>query len=611
MINKKLTYSQKRIVVCNEPRIIVKACPGSGKTFSVTARLARLLSKNKLGRYQGIAILSFTNAACDEIRKGLKEDWGINDIGYPYFIGTLDKFINDYIFLPFGHLVMGCKMRPEIVGTEYNRWFDYDPSIREPYKHKKICDPNYYFDKVSLSENDSYHLTQLMPDTMYHFSWKKEKWYKKDKNKNLKYEKILDGIYEAKWNNFKKGKANQADANYFANSLLAEYPKILSNLINRFPILIIDEAQDTTEVQMSIIDKLDNASISSIMLIGDPFQAIFEWNTANPELFLEKWENKNWHQIELQENMRSSTHICNYLNNFFNSEMKSIAKDRDCNEVPEILGYSEGNNDSVNAICKQFNDKCSKLRITQDNLAIVYRGQSFGEEYFNQINQIKLDSDLPWERDSYFVRDIVHGKFLIESGIFRDGFRLIEKGYHKFILGERYISQSVILEKKNKKGYRKYRKDIFDFIYTIPSIDDKKLNDWIDEVNNNNNSYNFTVKKNKANIQISNIFNVNNKKSENDFFRTIHSVKGETLDAILVFLKKRDNSNYNNIIKKDYDSLSKKKDKEQMRIVYVACSRPRRILWIAVPEEDFLIWNDFSNNKKEDTQKQLELSFPE
>lgn len=60
----------------------------------------------------------------------------------------------------------------------------------------------------------------------------------------------------------------------FTFRILDKYPSITQNLVRRFPILIIDEAQDTTELQMAIIDKLSQYGAESIMLIGDPDQAI-------------------------------------------------------------------------------------------------------------------------------------------------------------------------------------------------------------------------------------------------------------------------------------------------------------------------------------------------
>lgn len=155
----QLSAQQQAVVDCNEPRIVVKACPGSGKTFSVAARMAKLLGENNLSRHQGIAALSFTNTACEVIQKELKETFGYANIGYPSFIGTIDSFINTYIFLPYAHLVMGCDCRPEIVGTEFNKWDDYDSAqtrhIRDKSGRNIIVsrDANYYFDLISFGLN--------------------------------------------------------------------------------------------------------------------------------------------------------------------------------------------------------------------------------------------------------------------------------------------------------------------------------------------------------------------------------------------------------------------------------------------------------------------------
>lgn len=68
----QLSAQQQAVVDCNEPRIVVKACPGSGKTFSVAARMAKLLQENNLSRHQGIAAISFTSPHVRLYKKNLK-----------------------------------------------------------------------------------------------------------------------------------------------------------------------------------------------------------------------------------------------------------------------------------------------------------------------------------------------------------------------------------------------------------------------------------------------------------------------------------------------------------------------------------------------------------
>lgn len=54
----------------------------------------------------------------------------------------------------------------------------------------------------------------------------------------------------------KQGYATQDDANYFTMRILEDYSQITKAIINRFPYLIIDEAQDLSEIQMEILNIL-------------------------------------------------------------------------------------------------------------------------------------------------------------------------------------------------------------------------------------------------------------------------------------------------------------------------------------------------------------------
>jgi len=582
----KLSFAQKRIIVCKSPQIIVKACPGSGKTLSVAARLARLLQSNNLGRHQGIAVLSFTNTACEEIKKKLKEEFGrTEEIGYPHFIGTIDSFINNYIFLPYGHLEMGCKVRPEIVGTEFNKWHEYDLSLT-CYHKKKVSgrDPNYYFDKVSFQFKDNQEKAfPLCPPSSYHFSWSKPR-------SRSKIQKIID----AKHIHFEKGKANQADANYIALKSIKEKPTIGKNLVERFPIIIIDEAQDSTDIQMSIIDLLIKYGLKNIMLIGDPDQAIFEWNTANPDLFKKKWDDEEWHRLELKENYRSSTHICNLLNSFYGNTIVSKAKDKDCLEIPKPIAHN--NSDiRIKEIQRQFYEECSRLDIPDAERVIVYRGRGFGERFFDIEQETSDKNELPWVKNNYYVRDIAHGKYLIEIGHFKAGIKLLEKGYLKKQLDKVTLSVKEIQDYKDEKGFRVFRKELFDFIEKLGIIKDNTLKSWQQVTKNN--GVDLKIDSKRADLKIEKLFHYDETTNQDRYINTIHSVKGMSKDAILVFLKKDSASkNYSTILHPSYsepDLDKRNKDQEEIRVVYVAFSRPRKILWIAVPSDDVECWSEY------------------
>lgn len=579
----QLSAQQQAVVDCNEPRIVVKACPGSGKTFSVAARMAKLLRENNLSRHQGIAAISFTNTACEVIQKELKETFGCTNISYPSFIGTIDSFINTYIFLPYAHLVMGCNCRPEIIGTEFNKWYDYDASKRS-YDRIKIIDPNYFVDKVSF--NQSGEPIPLVSPQEFNFSWGKMR------NKNGQYRKDVTDIIEAKRIHFAQGKANQADATYFTFRILDKYPSIAQNIVRRFPILIIDEAQDTTELQMAIIDKLSQYGADSIMLIGDPDQAIFEWNTANPHLFMEKYNSPDWHSLDLSENRRSSEKICQLANRFSGNAMSSIAADKEYAEKPCLKGHLS-TSESVNQITDNFIEKCKEIGLNESEYAIVFRGQSFGATYFGLANNDNSDASRqssPWKNGYYGVRDIVYGKYLIDQGKYSDGLALIEKGYYKTKKQVRYVSTSTIRREIADKGFRCYRKKMLDLIQRLPSTN-KTLSNWIAELQQG--GINLTVELNKANVNIESLFRTSNHQLRQacPYLKTIHSVKGMTLEAVLVFLsKKAVHTNYTTILNDPVRYCIH--NNEELRIVYVACTRPKKLLWIAVPKDDIECWRN-------------------
>lgn len=606
----KLSFAQKRIVVCKSPRIIVKACPGSGKTLSVAARLARLLQSNNLGRHQGVAVLSFTNTACEEIKKKLKEEFGrTEDIGYPHFIGTIDSFINNYIFLPYGHLEMGCIGRPEIVGTEFNKWYDYDSS-KKNYNRTKIVDPNYFFDKVSFDKNNN--LLRLAPNKTFNFE---KKYWVNQRNDNQEIYKYILDLMNMKRDLYKVGKANQADANYISHKTIKDKPAIGKNLVERFPIIIIDEAQDSTDIQMSMIDLLIKYGLKNIMLIGDPDQAIFEWNTANPELFKKKWDDEEWHRLELKENYRSSTHICKVLNSFYGNTIVSKAEDKDCLVIPNTIDHNNSV-ERIKEIQQQFYEECSKFGIPDNERAIVYRGRGFGEKFFGIDQENTESKELPWVKDNYFVRDIAHGKYLIEIGHFRAGIKLLEKGYLKRQLNKATLSAKEIQDYKDLKGYRVFREELFDFISKLGIIRDRTLKNWQQATKNN--GIDLMVDSNRADLKIEKLFYYDETTNQDSYINTIHSVKGMSLDAILVFLKKDSASkNYSTILHPSYselDSEKRNKDQEEIRVVYVAVSRPRKILWISVPSDDKECWENFlyPKNKSVSKQSQLKLDlFPE
>jgi DNA helicase II / ATP-dependent DNA helicase PcrA len=79
----------------------VSACPGSGKTTLVVAKLA-ILARKWTHRTKGICVLSHTNVAREEIQHRLGSTVvGQRLLNYPHFIDTIHGFVNRFLALPW------------------------------------------------------------------------------------------------------------------------------------------------------------------------------------------------------------------------------------------------------------------------------------------------------------------------------------------------------------------------------------------------------------------------------------------------------------------------------------------------------------------------------
>lgn len=82
------------IIECNESRD-VKACPGSGKTTTLLAKLIILANRMPLPNNQGICVLTHTNVGIDEIKNKLGHKADIL-FRYPNHFGTIQSFVDKF-----------------------------------------------------------------------------------------------------------------------------------------------------------------------------------------------------------------------------------------------------------------------------------------------------------------------------------------------------------------------------------------------------------------------------------------------------------------------------------------------------------------------------------
>ena len=101
-----------------------------------------------------------------------------------------------------------------------------------------------------------------------------------------------------------------------AATLLADTPSVRAEYADRFRHILLDEAQDTDELQYRIIESLRTPE-NVLFMVGDPKQAIYEFRGANPDVFHAAMSKLPLdHRLDLPENFRSRREIVSMINGF-------------------------------------------------------------------------------------------------------------------------------------------------------------------------------------------------------------------------------------------------------------------------------------------------------
>ena len=139
---------------------------------------------------------------------------------------------------------------------------------------------------------------------------------------------IIDIILtlDEKLNKFKREKNvyEFIDINRIAINLLKENSYIRQTLKEKYHEILIDEYQDTNDIQETFISYIEK---NNVYMVGDIKQSIYRFRHTNPELFKTKYENYSKRngglKIDLNKNFRSRKEVLNNINLMFNQIMNS------------------------------------------------------------------------------------------------------------------------------------------------------------------------------------------------------------------------------------------------------------------------------------------------
>ena len=241
----------------------IEACPGSGKTTLLVAKLA-IMARHWPSRRQGICVLSHTNVAKDEIQKRLgNTDEGRALLSYPHYIGTIHGFVNKFLAMPL-LFSKGTPVRSigDDVALEW-RWQKLPNHIkdailrspanqRNPRKVLKVIDRQLNVADINAGRNQRI-----------------------TKEDNITYYKCIINICKQ---SFKEGFICYDEMFFLAEMLMAKFPSVTRDVRYRFPIFFVDEAQDNSGFESSILQQVCTSGDepSYRIRLGDSDQAIFD-----------------------------------------------------------------------------------------------------------------------------------------------------------------------------------------------------------------------------------------------------------------------------------------------------------------------------------------------
>jgi DNA helicase-2/ATP-dependent DNA helicase PcrA len=285
-----LNPEQRRAVETTEGPLLIQAGAGSGKTKTLTHRIAYLIATKRATPYNILAV-TFTNKAAKEMRGRVAELLGQNadNRGFMPYMGTfhgicvrLLRHDGEHIGIP----------RSFVIFDESDRQAAVKQVSKQLMVDEKAFPPRVISSLISSAKND------MISPAEYTGS------------ANSPAQKVAAQVYPLYERALKD--ASALDFDDLINrtvSLLQAHSEIRKKWQNQFSYIMIDEYQDTNAAQYKLVNMLTNAN-RNIAVVGDDWQSIYSWRGADFRNILNfERDYKDCTVIKLEQNYRSTKHI--------------------------------------------------------------------------------------------------------------------------------------------------------------------------------------------------------------------------------------------------------------------------------------------------------------
>lgn len=291
MSTVRLSQRQRQIVEFGEGALAVIAGPGSGKTRVLTERIRRLLTEVP-GHFRVLA-LTFTNKAAKEMTDRLSD---LAEARKRAFIGTLHGFCVDVLADRGKHI--GLSTMPQIFEHYADRKqilaqvVEQDPYLQNELSHLPPKDQSQRMDAwlKGIAHIKAHPLTLTASSTD---------------------DPVVQRVYEGYNSGLQAcGACDFDDLLLYTYQLFSEFPQVADLYRRIYGYVCVDEAQDLNEAQYAVIRALAGDSLRNVVMVGDPNQSIYGFNTSSPKYLTVDFKSDfNAAEIRLDENYRSSRSV--------------------------------------------------------------------------------------------------------------------------------------------------------------------------------------------------------------------------------------------------------------------------------------------------------------
>jgi DNA helicase-2/ATP-dependent DNA helicase PcrA len=356
-----------------EGPVLVLAGAGSGKTSTLTKRIAYMVAKG-IDPYNILAV-TFTNKAAKEMKERISH----------LLETSFDGYIPNMPMVGTFHSVCLNILHREAGALGYDKSFliydtgDSQNIIKDLLKKRDISKeqvkPATIQNLISKAKNNLVTATQF---ATY--------------NPTSPLEELTIELYQEYQKQLRKNNAMDFD-DIIMNTvvLFKEYTDVLAKYQERFRYIMIDEYQDTNQAQYELVKLLAN-KYKNLCVVGDDFQAIYSWRGADFKNILNfEKDYKNTKVVLLEQNYRSTQIILDAANQVIDKNTqkkdKNLWTDKESGDLIQLVEAENEYQESM-FVARTIKDLVGRDKYSLSSFACLYRTNAQSralEEAFLQL----------------------------------------------------------------------------------------------------------------------------------------------------------------------------------------------------------------------------------